>query len=283
MFVIECTGRKPKDAIDSGLMQLGKTLTEVEVEILDPGGLFRKAKVRITVPDEENGTETKPSPASSAAPKQEREQKQEPKKPPQKTERNTTQPPQHREQQPHREQPRKEQPGKETTDAERPNEEGREPRHFSPVTEEVQKKAVNFVTALVNKMDVEAKISSEVEEGELHIILDSEGSTLIGYHGEVLDAIEYFVNFVANREPDKYYHIFVDCNGYRAKRKESLIALAHKMAAKCLKIRHKVVLEPMNSNERKIIHSALAGNDQIITKSEGQDPNRHIVILCKKR
>lgn len=278
MFVIECTGRKPKDAIDSGLMQLGKTLTEVEVEILDPGGLFRKAKVRITVPDEENGAETPPP--AAASPKQEREQKQEPKKP-QKTERTATPPPQRREQ-PHRE-ARKEQPRKETTDAERHTEEGKEPRRFSPVTEEVQKKAVDFVTTLLNKMDVEAKISSEVEEGELHIILDSEGSTLIGYHGEVLDAVEYFVNFVANREPDKYYHIFVDCNGYRAKRKESLIALAHKMAAKCLKIRHKVVLEPMNSNERKIIHSALADNDQIITKSEGQDPNRHIVILCKKR
>ena len=289
MISIESTGRKLKDAIDNGLAQLGKTLTEVEVEVLDNGGLFRKAKVRITVPGEEVlAPAPAPAPAKkverevvapSEKPRQEfkREERREEKREEKKEERRERpvkeQRVEEKKERPHKE-PRKEVP------AQQPKEEVvREPRHYEPITPELVKKAEDFVTELIAKMGIEANIDTAVEDGELHINLKTESSAAIGYHGEVLDAIEYMTSYVINHEPDKFYHVVVNCNNYREKRKESLVALANKMAAKCIKVRHKIVLEPMNSNERKIIHSALADNDQIITRSEGHDPNRHVVIL----
>ncbi|MCH5164530.1 MAG: KH domain-containing protein [Clostridiales bacterium] len=294
MISIESTGRKLKDAIDNGLAQLGKTLTEVEVEVLDNGGLFRKAKVRITVPGEEPAPAPAPAPAkkverdiTSEKPRQEfkreerhEERREEKHERPEKKEERRERPVreqrvEERKERPH--QPRKEAP------VQQKEEVVREPRHYEPITPELVKKAEDFVTELIAKMNIEANIDTSVEDGELHINLKTESSAAIGYHGEVLDAIEYMTSYVINHEPDKFYHVVVNCNNYREKRKESLVALANKMAAKCIKVRHKIVLEPMNSNERKIIHSALADNDQIITRSEGHDPNRHVVILCKKR
>ncbi len=285
MLVFESTGRKLKDAIDNGLAQVGKSLAEVEIEVLDNGGLFRKAKVRITVPGEEQ-------PAKKEEPVKE-EQKvvkevahTEKRERPVRDNREAKSEGAHKEHKPHRE-PKQEQRApkakEEQKETAQKEEVGaiREPRHYEPVTPEVVKKAEDFVTTLIEKMGVEAGVSTEVEEGRLKITLTTESSTAIGYHGEVLDSIEYLTNYVVNH--DKFYHVVVDCNDYREKRKESLVALANKMAAKCLKVRHKISLEPMNSNERKIIHSALADNDQIITRSEGHEPNRHIVILCKKR
>ncbi len=299
MIVIESTGRKLKDAIDNGLNQLGKTLDEVEVEIIDNGGLFRKAKVRISVQGEEPPIEKKEEPAkveqevkaksenrerpikeaTEPKPEKKREQREarEPKqdKPKEQREHKAEKPREQKAKQQEEKKPRPEQKEEENVQ--------REPRQYEAVTPEVVKKAEDFVTTLIEKMDVEAKISTEVEDGRLKIDLGTESSTLIGYHGDVLDSIEYLTNYIINHESEKFYHVVVDCNGYREKRKESLIALANKMAAKCIKIRHKITLEPMNSNERKIIHSALADNDQIFTRSEGHEPNRHVVILYNKK
>ena len=299
MIEIVSTGRKLKDAIDNGLKQLGKSLEEVEVEILDNGGLFRKAKVKIRVEGEEETVvvpEIKLQPVVSPVKQEKPTQQVESTEP--KREKPVKE--QHRE--PKREKPVKEQhreskrenvkkegerkevkaPVKQEAKPQ-PVVEKREPRRYEPVTEEVVNKACAFVTELIAKMGIEGAVAKSVEEGELKINITASSSALIGYHGEVLDSIEYLTSYVINRENDKFYHVVVNCNGYREKRKESLIALANKMAAKCIKVRHKIVLEPMNSTDLKISHSALSGNDQIITRSEGHEPNRHIVILCKKR
>ncbi|MBR2970811.1 MAG: KH domain-containing protein [Clostridia bacterium] len=282
MLEIISIGRKPKDAIDSGLKQLGKSLEEVEVEILDPGGLFRKAKVKIKVEGEEPApvVESAPAPVKKTV---ESEKKPVENKRPERRERPTRI---ERTENAERKQsvskaPAAKAPAKETKVEPAP--EKREPRRYEPVTVEVAKKAEDFITELVAKMNVQASVETSIEDGRLIVSLASESSTLIGHHGEVLDSIEYLASFIINRDGEKYYNVVVNCNGYREKRKESLVALANRMAAKCIKIRRKVVLEPMNSNERKIIHSALADNDQIITKSEGHEPGRHIVILYKRR
>ncbi|MBE5731382.1 MAG: KH domain-containing protein [Clostridiales bacterium] len=293
MLEIISIGRKPKDAIDSGLRQLGKSLEEVEVEILDPGGLFRKAKVRIKVEGEE------PTPAPEvhlSAPNKkafEGERRSVENKRPERAER-PERPAKDRTERVERTErkqsvskaPVSKAPANENKAQEKAPEnvsEKREPRRYEPVTVEVAKKAEDFITELVAKMNVQASVETSIEDGRLMVSLNTESSALIGHHGEVLDSIEYLASFVINRDGEKYYNVVVNCNGYREKRKESLVALANRMAAKCIKIRRKVVLEPMNSNERKIIHSALADNDQIITKSEGHEPGRHIVILYKRR
>lgn len=290
MLEIISIGRKPKDAIDSGLKQLGKSLEEVEVEILDPGGLFRKAKVKIKVEGEEPApapvVESAPAPKAKAV---ESEKKPVENKKPERAERRERPTKERAPRAEHTERkqnastaPASKAPAKEAkVDESAP--EKREPRRYEPVTVEVAKKAEDFITELVAKMNVEASVETSIEDGRLIVSLVSESSTLIGHHGEVLDSIEYLASFIINRDGEKYYNVVVNCNGYREKRKESLVALANRMAAKCIKIRRKVVLEPMNSNERKIIHSALADNDQIITKSEGHEPSRHIVILYKRR
>lgn len=292
MIVIESTGRRLKDAIDSGLEKLGKTLAEVEIEVIDNGGLFRKAKVRITAQSDEVPQEKKAEAPAVTAPVEKprvenqvkaREEKNEKREV--KSEDKPVKPVEKREPKRdiHEHQTEKRERQAHNVSVPEQKEEQKEPRRYEPITPELVKKAEGFVTELIEKMGIKANIDTAVEDGELHINLTTEGSTAIGYHGEVLDSIEYMTGYVVNRDPDKYYHVWVDCNNYREKRKESLIALANKMAAKCIKVRHKIVLEPMNSNERKIIHSALANNDQIITRSEGHEPNRHIVILCKKR
>ncbi len=288
MIVIESTGRKLKDAIDNGLNELKKTLDEVEVEVLDNGGLFRKAKVRITV----HGEDPVPTEKKEIEKKTDEIKTDEIKV--EKQERPVTHervPERSKERKEHRPKEVKEQVAK-TTQKETPEQktieehveaEKKEPRHYEPVTPEVVKKAEDFVTALIQKMGFDAKISTTVDDGKLTIALETESSPLIGYHGEVLDSIEYITNYVINREAEKFYHVVVDCNGYRDKRRENLVALANKMAAKCLKTHHKVSLEAMNSNERKIIHSTLSDNDRVITRSEGHEPNRHVVIMCKKK
>lgn len=297
MIVIESTGRKAKDAIEKGLAELGKTLREVDVEIIDNGGLFRKAKVRITVLGDEPAPEPKKPevearPVKKEAPKanenrevrktnenrEAREEKREERRSyEEKKESQAKNNKPRKEERPHKPDERKEAAPKQEAREER------QERHYEPITPEIAARAEEFVTKLLEKMGLSAEIQTNIENDELYINLTAEGSTIIGYHGEVLDSIEYLTNYVLNHETNKYYRTIVDCNSYRAKRRESLIAYANKMAAKCIKVRHKIAFEPMNSSERKIIHSALADNDKIITRSEGHEPNRRVVIFCKRR
>ena len=292
MIVIESTGRKLKDAIDNGLAKLNKTLMDVEVEVLDNGGLFRKAKVRITVKgDDEPAIEKQPvseerneQPVKSERKTTERkcDTKKEFKREHKTTEdrREFKKPEEHKIEGGHKLEGHKPE-GLERENNER--DESKEFRHFTPITEEVAAQAEHLAREIVTRMGVDMQITSSIQNGGVVINFEAHSSELIGYHGEVLDAIEYLISCAINKDENKFYRVVVDCDNYRAKRKDSLVALANRMAAKCLKVRHKIVLEPMNSNERRIIHAALATNDKIITKSEGHEPNRRVVIFCKKR
>ena len=108
-------------------------------------------------------------------------------------------------------------------------------------------------------MGVECTIDiSEREGGGLEVKLDGpDMGAVIGRRGETLDAIQHLVNYAVNRGSDKRMHISVDAEGYRSKREESLVHLAHKMAAKAIKYKRSMALEPMNSYERHVIHTAL--------------------------
>ena len=119
-------------------------------------------------------------------------------------------------------------------------------------------------------------------------IKGDDASTLIGHHGDTLDALQYLANLASARknihgERDKS-RVTLDIEGYRAKREETLRALARRMAAKALKNRRSVVLEPMSAYERRIIHSEIQGIEGVSTNSIGSDNNRKIVIfLTDKR
>ena len=119
-------------------------------------------------------------------------------------------------------------------------------------------------------------------------IKGDDASTLIGHHGDTLDALQYLANLASARknihgERDKS-RVTLDIEGYRAKREETLRALARRMAAKALKNRRSVILEPMSAYERRIIHSEIQGIEGVSTNSIGSDNNRKIVIfLTDKR
>ena len=130
------------------------------------------------------------------------------------------------------------------------------------------------LTVFIEKMTTPDKITFQVHGDELGI--------LIGKHGQTLDAIQYLTNLVANKEVAGHCHVVVDVENYRSLREETLVNLAKRLASKVRRNRQKVSLEPMNAFERKIIHTALQGERNIVTDSEGVEPYRHVVISYKR-
>lgn len=145
-------------------------------------------------------------------------------------------------------------------------------------------KAERYIRGLLEHMGVEADIEiTERENGSLNINLSGSGmGAVIGRRGETLDAIQHLVNYSVNRGNDKRMHISVDAENYRSKREESLVRLAEKMAAKAVKYKRSMALEPMNSYERHIIHTALQDYEGVSTASTGVEPNRRVVVTYEK-
>jgi len=105
---------------------------------------------------------------------------------------------------------------------------------------------------------------------------------LIGKRGQTLDSLQYLVNLVANKNSSNFYKVKMDTENYRERRKETLEKLAKNIAFKVKRTMKPVSLEPMNPFERRIIHSALQNDRYVTTKSEGEEPYRHVVVLLKK-
>ena len=145
-------------------------------------------------------------------------------------------------------------------------------------------KAERFLKGLLEHMGTTADIEiSEREDGGLNINLSGSGmGAIIGRRGETLDAIQHLVNYSVNRGNDKRLHINVDAENYRSKREESLVKLAEKMAAKAVKYKRSMALEPMNSYERHVIHTALQDYEGVSTASTGVEPNRRVVVTYEK-
>ncbi len=150
-----------------------------------------------------------------------------------------------------------------------------------------EKTAIEFIHTILRDMDLEADTEITPVEGakrEFTVsITGPDASALIGHHGETLDSLQYLVNLVANRRGDddeggNYTRLSLDIENYRAKREETLTRLAKRTAAKAVKYRRNMSLEPMNSYERRIIHSALQSFEGVTTGSVGVDSNRRVVI-----
>lgn len=132
-------------------------------------------------------------------------------------------------------------------------------------------------------LDVKVDIALNEEEKELNINLTGEDmGILIGKRGQTLDSLQYLVSLVANKKREEYLRVKLDTENYRERRKETLETLAKNIAYKVKRTKHPVSLEPMNPYERRIIHSALQNDKYVLTKSEGEEPFRHIVIALKR-
>ena len=140
-----------------------------------------------------------------------------------------------------------------------------------------------YLRGLLDCMGIEADIEITEREGG-GLVANLSGSAMgavIGRRGETLDAIQHLVNYSVNRGSEKM-HISVDAENYRSKREESLVRLAEKMAAKAVKYKRSMALEPMNSYERHVIHTELQNYPGVSTASTGVEPNRRVVVTYEK-
>ncbi len=141
---------------------------------------------------------------------------------------------------------------------------------------------VHFVQGVCKRMG--ADVTAQVAEVEDAVTMDITGQNLgllIGKHGQTLNALQYLANVVFNRSTKEHQRLVLDIGGYRARREETLVRLAERLAEKAKRTGRKVMLEPMNAQERRIIHTALQGDKHIVTFSEGEEPYRKVVIALK--
>ena len=279
------TGKDILEAQENARAALGAgPLDDVQFEILYAGskGIFgiigvKPAKVRayMELPDAEERHRRK-----SERPRRENKENNNAKNEPQKTE-------QHSE---------KKNKNKQNHQKKKENQK-KEEKAKSPVIPELELKlepkvvsagedmSFDFVKTVISDIGLSAEASLySCEDGTRRIVISGDdASTLIGHHGDTLDALQYLANLASakknvNGERDKS-RVTIDIEGYRAKREETLRALARRMAAKVLRNRRSVMLEPMTPYERRIIHSEIQNIEGVSTNSVGSDNNRKIVIF----
>ena len=277
---IDVTGKTEEEAIRKALEQLNVDRFDVSVEVLEraKSGFLgigaAPAKVRVYYGEEEEIVIPAAAPAAPAAPKAEKPQQ------PRKEKK--------AEKQPAKQQPKKT-PAKTEKKAEKPVEKVEKApvvkKETAPVSlgEEVadEKAAAikSFLTGLLAQMEVQAEIKVYMpEKGRYKVILEGEKiGAIIGRRGETLDAIQQLTSYSVNRTGGRA-RIQLDAEGYRDKREQSLQHLAHKVAAKVVKYRRSVTLEPMNAYERHVIHTALQDVPGVMTYSTGTDPSRRVIV-----
>lgn len=284
MKSIESSAKTMEEAVTQGLEKLGVSLGDVSIDIIDEGskGLFgliggKPARVRLTIRDGSEdanllstlslgGEEPAGAREKPAAKAKQEKQPERPAKP-EKAQPAATQSPAAK---------KAEKPAKPETEKTVKTVAVQDP-------ETPEGKAQRFLADVTRLMSVEVSVDSGVD-AEGNVRVDMQGDTqgiLIGRRGETLDALQYLTSLYVNRGREDYTRVTIDTENYRAKREEALTRLANRMANRAIKTGRKVVLEPMNPYERRILHSALQQNEAVATHSEGDEPNRHVVITLR--
>ena len=151
------------------------------------------------------------------------------------------------------------------------------------------KVVANFLDEIINRSKGEDDypkymITEDTEDGVSVIRVQISGndvSHLIGRHGETLYAINYIASLLINRNKEEFKRVYIDVENYRKHREDTLISIANRAADRVAKYKRPVALDPMPASERRIIHTALQGNRNVITESQGLEPNRSVVIKIK--
>lgn len=252
---IIATGKNVEIAIQNGLLECGLTRDEVEVKVLDAGGMFKKAKVMLTEKStepsvEEKVEETASLNSSSSTPVAEESV----------------------------EENKDEDEEVEETGAQ--NEQKKEKKVRVIDSTALQSRCQDFLRGLVDFVDKEATISCEAKKNELYFTVagtEKGLSKLIGFHGDNLKAIQMLLSGLKRRH-ERPIRIFLDVNGYKADRNQALIDLANKTAEQAINIERNIHLDPMNAYDRRIIHTTLQGRDDVTTESTGEGEKRHVVV-----
>ena len=286
MNEITVSAKTVNDAITEASIQLGVTSDQMEYDVIEKGsaGFFgigsKQAVIRARLKKAEE-----PKVDEVVAKKSENKKNSE-KKEFKKEHKEYKEHKEHKEYKEHKEhkdvkkQPQK----KETVVTEVPEE--KKEIEIVVVTEETMKICEEFLIDVLKAMGMEGvEILSKVDEdGALSIELKGDNmGILIGKRGQTLDSLQYLTNRVANKSQDGYVRVKLDTEDYRRRRKQTLENLAKNIAYKVKRTRKPVSLEPMNPYERRIIHSALQGDDRVSTHSEGEEPYRRVVVTPNRR
>ena len=251
MKTIVAEGKNIEKAIEAGLKELGVSQEEVEIKIISEGGLFKKAKVELIVDKEAED--------KVIVKEEKKEEKQEVKETKKKAKAETKK-------------AKKEEPVEEKTEEVKPAKKSKE-----ELLDEAVEVGSKFLTAMFKELNDEIIVTSTKADGNINYNIKGEKvSTFIGYRGETLNALQYIVNMVVKNAGYKA-RVILDVENYKAKREETLISLAERLARKAISQNKEIKLEPMNAYERRIIHTALTNAD-VSTHSEGEEPNRYLVI-----
>ena len=248
---IECTGKTQEAAVAAALEQLGLSREEVSVEVLQLpkagflgiGGTPAKVKVTYEAPDEPEKEEAPAVPETvTETPAASAEEEEE----------------------------------------EIPAASAEEAAEVSAPagTDSRTDKIVDFITGLMEKMDVDAvpQVTVDDEGNYLVELVGQDLGAVIGRRGETLDAIQQLTGYAVNHGQAKRVRVRVDAEHYRAKREESLVRMANRVADKVVRYRRNYTLEPMNAYERHVIHTALQDRPGVTTYSIGTEPNRRTVV-----
>lgn len=273
MKTVRITAKTIEAAVAEGLKQLGISREEAVVHVVEQpsSGLFglihkKMAVVDISAPDEEAAVEEpKEEPAPVEAPKAET-----PAEEPSAKEAPA----------PVTEEP-KEAPAPEK--AEETEKKGREEFVFKQEEQEkTAEEAKKFLSSVFKGMHLDVTMECLMNEERILLNLHGEGlGILIGKHGQTLDALQYLTNLAAGKAFHHHYFVLLDVENYRERRKDTLDALARRLAGKVKRTGEPVKLEPMAAGERRIIHLALQDDGAVTTESEGEAPHRYVVIKRK--
>lgn len=260
---LEVTAKNVSAAIEKGLKELGKTQEEVDIKIIEEGGFFKKAKIELIYEGEDIKAE-KPIVEKEITEKPKKEKKVKESK-------------------------------KEKCECVEDNKEkctcgddctcGPECScHNQEDYEKIVLEGRNFLEGLFSELGQHNEIDSVVtKEGVCFSVNGETVNDLIGYRGETLNALQYVLSIIVRNKCNTNVKIFLDVENYKVRRETTLINLAERLAHKAAKIGKPVKLEPMNAYERRIIHTALQNDKFVTTKSEGEEPNRYLVIIPNRQ
>ena len=145
--------------------------------------------------------------------------------------------------------------------------------------------AEEFLLKVFGTMNMTVTVSCVMDEEEGCLNIDLSGDdmgVLIGKRGQTLDSLQYLVSLIVNKDREEYLRVKLDTENYRERRKATLESLAKNIAAKVKRTKRPVSLEPMNPYERRIIHSALQNDKYVVTRSDGEEPYRHVIVSLKR-
>ncbi len=143
---------------------------------------------------------------------------------------------------------------------------------------------LDFLSNVTDKMGMDVSFDTVYNEEEKKMNVDIKGEglgLLIGRRGETLDALQYLTNIIVNKTSEDYIKVTLDAENYRERREDALVTLAKRTAAKAVKYRKNMIIDPKNPYERRIIHEALQDFDGVTTYSIGEEPNRKVVVAYK--